>query len=76
MFNVNLKKVFNSDKIVIEECELEPSNLIDHIPNLDKNYVFELNVLNEVLVTKVLPSTPIPPNDSVTHVGSPENNSL
>ena len=35
MFNVNLKKVFNSDKIVIEECELEPSNLIDHIPNLD-----------------------------------------
>ena len=24
MFNVNLKKVFNSDKIVIEECELEP----------------------------------------------------
>ena len=45
MFNVNLKKVFNSEKIVIEECELEPSNLIDHIPNLDKNYVFELNVI-------------------------------
>lgn len=56
MFNVNLKKVFNSDKIVIEECELEPSNLIDHIPNLDKNYVFELNVLNEVLLYLIYPS--------------------
>lgn len=55
MFNVNLKKVFNSDKIVIEECELEPSNLIDHIPNLDKNYVFELNVLNEVLLYLIYP---------------------
>lgn len=55
MFNVNLKKVFNSEKIVIEECELEPSNLIDHIPNLDKNYVFELNVLNEVLLYLIYP---------------------
>lgn len=42
MFNVNLKKVFNSDKIVIEECELEPSNLIDHIPNLDKTMFLSL----------------------------------
>ena len=31
--------------------------------------------LNEVFVTKVLPSTPIPPIDSVTQVGSPANNS-
>ena len=55
MFNVNLKKGFNSEKIVIEECELEPSNLIDHIPNVDKNYVFELNVLNEVLLYLIYP---------------------
>lgn len=55
MFNVNLKKVFNSEKISIEECELEPSNLIDHIPNVDRNYVFELNVLNEVLLYLIYP---------------------
>ena len=30
----------------------------------------------EFLVTSVLPSTPMPPMDSVTHVGSPENSSL
>ena len=32
--------------------------------------------LNDVLVTNVLPSTPCPPIDSVTQVGSPENRSL
>ena len=31
---------------------------------------------NEFLVTSVLPSTPMPPIDSVTQVGSPENSSL
>ena len=55
MFNVNIKKLFNSEKNVIEDCDLEPSNLIDHIPNLDKNYVFELNVLNEVLLYLIYP---------------------
>ena len=32
--------------------------------------------LNEFFVTKGLPSIPTPPIDSVTQVGSPENNSL
>ena len=34
------------------------------------------NILNEVRVTNVLPSTPIPPILSVTQVGSPEKSSL
>ena len=33
-------------------------------------------ILNEDFVTSVLPSTPVPPIDSVTHVGSPEKSSL
>ena len=36
----------------------------------------ECNILKEFLVTKVLPSTPIPPMPSVTQTGSPLNNSL
>ena len=31
-------------------------------------------ILNEFLVTNDLPSSPIPPIDSVTQTGSPENN--
>ena len=50
MFTVNLKKIFNNENIILDECELEPCNLVEHIPNADENYVFELNVLNEVLL--------------------------
>ena len=35
-----------------------------------------LRYLYDIFVTMCLPSTPIPPNDSVTHVGSPANNEL
>ncbi|MGN1281178.1 MAG: AAA family ATPase [Succinivibrio sp.] len=55
MFTVDLKKVFNNQKICIDECELEPCNLIDHIPAADENYVFELNVLNEILLYLIYP---------------------
>lgn len=34
------------------------------------------NIRNDVLVTKVLPSMPIPPTDSVAQIGSPANKSL
>lgn len=34
------------------------------------------NIRNDVLVTKVRPSIPIPPTDSVAHTGSPANKSL
>ncbi|MGN0894303.1 MAG: AAA family ATPase [Succinivibrio sp.] len=55
MFTVDLKKVFNNDNICIGECELEPCNLIDHIPQADDKYVFELNVLNEILLYLIYP---------------------
>ena len=50
MFQVNLKQIFNSEKISFDECELEPCKLVEQIPNIDVNYVFELKVLNEVLL--------------------------
>src|SRR5678815_4143510 len=34
------------------------------------------NMRNDVLVTSVRPSSPMPPIDSVTHTGSPENSWL
>ncbi|MGN0903173.1 MAG: AAA family ATPase, partial [Succinivibrio sp.] len=49
VFTVNLKKIFNNEKIAISDCELEPCALSEHIPVIDKSYVFELNVLNELL---------------------------
>ena len=50
MVTVNLKSLFNNEKILIDAIELEPCSLYEHIPVLDKNYVFELNVLNEILL--------------------------
>ncbi len=50
MFTVNLKSLFNNENILIDEIELEPCSLYEHIPSLDKNYIFELNVLNEILL--------------------------
>ena len=39
-------------------------------------FVNVCKILKEFLVTKVLPSTPIPPTLSVTQTGSPLNSSL
>ena len=39
-------------------------------------FISVYNIRYEFLVTKVLPSIPIPPMDSVTQTGSPLNNSL
>src|SRR5574344_1809003 len=50
MFQVNLKQIFNSEKISFDECELEPCKRVEQIPNIDVNDVFELKVLNEVLL--------------------------
>lgn len=50
MFTVNLKKLFNNEKIMFSDFEIEPCNFISQIPSLEPNYVFELNKLNEVLL--------------------------
>ena len=50
MFQVNLKKIFNNQNILIDEMELEPGQLYDHIPLVDEDYVFELKILNEILL--------------------------
>lgn len=50
MFSYDLKQVFNSSRIALGEVELEPCSYIANIPNIEPNYIFELNVLNEVLL--------------------------
>ena len=50
MFLINLKQTFNNENVMLDDCELEPCKLVEHIPTLDENYVFELNVLNEILM--------------------------
>ena len=42
----------------------------------DDKFVNVCKNLNDVFVTNVLPSSPIPPSTSVTQFGSPANNSL
>ncbi|MNI59373.1 hypothetical protein D3C73_1145320 [compost metagenome] len=61
---------------------MNPSgNLSDHNTVIfgsgaDPKLVKVCRYLKEFLVTNVLQLTPIPPNDSVTQVGSPANKSL
>src|SRR5574344_147948 len=50
MFTVNLKTLFNNEKVMFSDYDIEPCNLISQIPTLEPNYVFELNKLNEVLL--------------------------
>lgn len=52
---VNLCNIFGNDKLVISEFDFSPVNYTQHVPNLDAEYVFELNSLNDLLLYLVHP---------------------
>lgn len=48
--NLNLANVFNNEKVIEQDVQIEPCRITDHIPRIDPTYVFELNLLNDVLL--------------------------
>ena len=48
--NLNLANVFNNEKVIEQDVQIEPCRISDHIPKIDPTYVFELNLLNDVLL--------------------------
>ncbi len=55
MDNLNLCNIFGNDKLIIKEFAPLSSNFNQHIPTIDKEYVFELNSLNELILYLVHP---------------------
>lgn len=50
MTTLNLSKIFNSNNLVVNHFDLSASAIGEHIPSLNKNYVFNSNSLNEILL--------------------------